>query len=74
MSSRDEISDCSTLAIRILVGWCILEGLIQLGIWFTRWSWLRWAENTLAVLAIFFGVWIDFRISQIAQVAIEGKN
>ncbi len=64
MSSRDEISDYSTLAIRILVGWCILEGLIRLGIWFMQWSWLRWAEDVLAALAILsfaFGLTSVFR-------------
>ena len=72
MSLQKEITYCSTLANRIVLWWCILEGLIRLGIWLIRWSWLRWAEGAVAFVAIFMfvRVWIDFRIMQIAQAAM----
>lgn len=72
MSIRKEITHCSDLANRIVMWWCILEGLIRLGIWLAGWSWLRWAENATAAMAafLFVRVWIDFRIMQITEAAM----
>jgi len=73
MSIREGINRCSTLANRIVLWWCIIEGLIRLGIWLAGWSWLRWAEKTVAAMAFlsFVLVWIDFRSMQITGSAMD---
>ena len=72
MTIRDEISQCSTAANRIVL-WCsILEGLIWIGVWLTRWQCLRWAGGAVAACMIvsFVAVSIEFRALQIAQASM----